>query len=51
MAIGLLPPTLEVMEGGVEPSDIPPYIQQCIFIIITTVMMAAAVKMTERAMT
>ena len=48
MVIGLIPPAMAVMEGGVEPSEIPLYIEECIFIIITAVMMAAAVKMAER---
>lgn len=49
MVIGLLTPTLEVMEGGVETSEISPYIEECILAIIMTVIMATAVKMTERA--
>jgi hypothetical protein len=49
MVIGLIPPALEVMEGGVELSEIPPYIEGCILIIMTAVMVTAAVKMTERA--
>ncbi len=49
MVIGLIPPALEVMQSGVEFGEIPPYIEECILIIMTAVMMTAAVKMTEKA--
>lgn len=48
MTIGFIPPTLEVLEGGVQAQEIPPFIQECMLIIITAVVITAMVKITER---
>lgn len=42
MSIGFIQPALEVMEGGVQTSEIPPYIQLCITMIMVAVIMTAA---------
>ena len=47
MSIGFIPPALEVMEGGVQASEIPPYIQECIFIVTVAVIMTAAMMVWE----
>lgn len=39
MPIGFIQPALEVMEGGVQASEIPPYIQFCISMIMVAVIM------------
>ena len=43
MVIELIPPAMAVMEGGVEPGEIPLYIDKCILIIIKAVKMAERV--------
>ena len=48
MSIGFVQLTLEVLEGGVQATEIPPFIQQCIFLIMIAAMTAAALKIIER---
>lgn len=45
---GAIIPALEAMKGGVQAEEIPQYIQTVVMGMITAIIMAMAIKMTER---
>jgi hypothetical protein len=47
VTVGLIIPTLEVLEGGVQVTEMPPYIMELMMVVLTAVVMTTAVRMTE----